>query len=277
MTIDYLILGHMTADIVPNDRWLGGTVSYAAPAAKAFGRQVGIVTSARDDDPLLAELRQNSEVVNIPADVTTTFENVYKTEGRVQYLHKIARPILFEDIPEAWRSAKFVHLAPLVNELDPKIAESFPQARIMATPQGWIRKWGDDKRVRFKPWFDVEALKLIDIVVMSVEDIHESPDMEEKFVPHVQTLVITDGAKGGRYYVDGQRYEYDAVPVDVVDLTGAGDIFATALFASLANIDDIHLAVKMASRMAGISTTRTQLNSAPTPQEIETAYRELMG
>jgi hypothetical protein len=56
-SVDYLLIGHVTADLQEDGgRLLGGTVSFAALVAKAFGIKVGILTSARAGEPLLASL-----------------------------------------------------------------------------------------------------------------------------------------------------------------------------------------------------------------------------
>ena len=42
---DYLFIGHIAHDITPAGPQLGGTVSYGAHTAAAFGLRVGILTS----------------------------------------------------------------------------------------------------------------------------------------------------------------------------------------------------------------------------------------
>jgi hypothetical protein len=43
--IDYLVIGHLTQDIIPDGFRLGGTAAYSALTARALGLRVGIVTS----------------------------------------------------------------------------------------------------------------------------------------------------------------------------------------------------------------------------------------
>src|SRR5689334_2141128 len=90
---DYLLIGHMTADLTPNGRLPGGTVSYATRTAAAFGLRVALLTSATTDDSLLDSLRPYGEIVSIPAAETTTFENIYNPDGRIQYVRGVAAPI----------------------------------------------------------------------------------------------------------------------------------------------------------------------------------------
>ena len=68
--IDYLLIGHMTADLTPNGRTVGGTVSYAIRTAHAFGLRVGLVTSTKVDEPLLNELAPYGQIISVPASAT---------------------------------------------------------------------------------------------------------------------------------------------------------------------------------------------------------------
>ena len=61
-------------------------------------------------------------------------------------------------VPDAWRLAPLVLLAPLAGEVDPELAGAFPAARVAATPQGWLRQWDADGLVRPGPWPDAERI-----------------------------------------------------------------------------------------------------------------------
>jgi sugar/nucleoside kinase (ribokinase family) len=270
--IDYVLIGHMAADLVPDGRLLGGTVSYAARTAKAFGLRVGVLTSASDDEPLVEELAQYAQVVVLPAGQTTTFENIYTADGRHQFIRGVASAIGPDDIPLAWLSAPLVHIAPLADEIDSAVIQQFPQARKMLTPQGWLRRWDADGRVRFKRWFEPEAIRALDVVVFSEEDIVEAPEMEGEFARTASNLIVTRSYNGGTYYRQGQPIPYSAVKVDVVEPTGAGDVFATSLLSAWRALDgDIDAAILVAADLGARSVTRVGLESAPTPDEVSRA------
>ena len=78
---DFLLIGHIAHDVTPQGPRLGGTVSYGAYTAVAFGLRVGLLTSAQPGEPLLNKLPPGVRVINIPAEHTTTFDNQY-TNGR---------------------------------------------------------------------------------------------------------------------------------------------------------------------------------------------------
>lgn len=268
--IDFLLIGHMTVDLVPAGRMLGGTISYAAPTYSAFGHKVGIVTSAAHNEPLLGQLEPFGALAQVPAEASLTYENVYSDSGRQQFVRATAQSLQYTDIPSEWANAPYVHLGPLAAEIDPlAMAENLPRATIMLTPQGMMRRWGADGLVRFHRWFDRRALQQIDIVVYSEEDIHEYPQLTDEMRRVCTHLVVTNGRNGGTYYHQGGKMHYDSMAVQPLDLTGAGDVFAASLLGALPRLaGDVARAVRVAGRLAAYSVTRAGLKSAPTPAEI---------
>lgn len=271
---NYLLIGHITADLTPDGRHLGGTVSFAAPVVQAFGLTGQVLTSAATDEPLLAELAPYVKAVRVvPSAETSTFENIYDVAGRrTQYIRAVAAKLVSAHIPAEWRSIPLVHLAPLTDEVDPRIAHEFKDAMVLLTLQGWLRRWDADGQVRFKTWFDPDVLRDIDIVVFSEEDIQEAPELEHQFAGVVEHLIVTRAAKGGTYYHRGVAQEYDTPQYEQVNPTGAGDVFAAAVLAGSQLFDgDLFPAIQVAARLAAKSITRIGLDSAPTPEEVQTA------
>ncbi|PJF40645.1 MAG: hypothetical protein CUN54_04550 [Phototrophicales bacterium] len=274
---DYLFIGHATADLTEEGRRLGGTVSYGARTVHAFGKRVALLTSAATNEPLLDELRPFADVRSLPAEATSTFENIYDASGkRKQYIRSVAAKISADDIPAEWLSIPLVHLAPLTDEVDPQIAHQFKDATVLLTLQGWLRRWDADGLVHFKRWFDADVLRSIDIVVYSEEDIVEAPDLEQAFAEHVEHLIITRAEKGGTYYHNGEAVDYDTPQVEVVHATGAGDIFAAAVLTCLPMFDgDMLKSIRVAARLGAISVTRFALDGTPSPEEVQQAIAEV--
>ena len=109
--VDYLIIGHITQDVTPAGLSLGGTASYAALTARAFGLRVGIVTSCSPD--LQPPELNGIAIARKPSPFTSTFRNTYTPTGRIQHILHVADLLSLEDVPPAWRSAPIVHLGPL--------------------------------------------------------------------------------------------------------------------------------------------------------------------
>jgi sugar/nucleoside kinase (ribokinase family) len=273
---DYILIGHLTADLTPTGRMLGGTVSYAARVIKAFGLSVGVLTSAAPAEPLLDQLSPYvDELVILPAESTSTFENIYGPTGRTQYIRGVAAKLTAADVPAHWLGSPLVHLAPLTGEVDPRLAFHFQAGTILLTLQGWLRWWAEDGRVRFKPYFDPAVLKEIDWVVFSEEDIVEAPELEAQYSGAVENLVITRAERGGCYYHQGVYTTYATPQVELVHPTGAGDVFAASLLASLHRTGgDVPASLKVAAHLAAISVTRLGLESSPTPDEVRRALEE---
>lgn len=274
---DYILIGNITADIAPGSRQLGGTVSYSAPTAAAFGLRVGVLTAAAEGEPLLADLPPGIELVHKPADATTTFENIYTPQGRVQYIRAVAPPLTADDVPSDWRESRHVHLGPIAAETNPALGDLFPHARVLLTLQGCLRQWGADGRVHFLRWLDRDALRHVDIVVFSEEDIAEAPEMEAEYASAVRHLVVTRAERGGSLYIDGVRQEYMTPQVTLVHPTGAGDVFAAALLAALDRVEgDYAKACSIAAILAANSVTRVGLSSVPNEAEVQAAIAAVM-
>jgi ribokinase len=71
-----------------------------------------------------------------------------------------------------------------------------------------------------------------------------------------RSAVVTLGAAGAVVIEAGEATEVESPKVEAVDTTGAGDAFAGALAAALADGADLVSAVKRAVRVAAFSVTR---------------------
>ncbi len=273
---DYLLIGHFTADLTPTGRIPGGTVSYALKTAAAFGLRVAVLTSSQPHDPLLNDLMPYAaRLISLPADQTTTFENIYEPDGRKQYVRGFAAPIGIEDMPDEFKDIPLVHFAPIAGEGDPRLVHLFPDSTLLLTLQGWLRQWRSDGFVEFRRWYDPEILSALDIVVFSEEDIVSAPEMEQEYAAVTNHLFVTRAEKGGTHYINGQPHLYTTPRVELVNPTGAGDVFAASLLASLPLLNyDYDAAVVCAARLGAICVTRYGLDGTPTAEEVTAALEE---
>src|SRR3979411_2862966 len=75
--VDYLLLGHVTADRLDDKRVvLGGTATYGALTARNMGARVGVHTST-SYEPGLIDTLGGVLVARIPAEYTTCFVTEY--------------------------------------------------------------------------------------------------------------------------------------------------------------------------------------------------------
>lgn len=273
--VDYLLIGHVAVDLTPLGKQLGGTVSYSALTAKAMGLRVGMVTSAGADAPL--HVLDGIQIYNLPTEQSTVFENVYTPHGRKQTLHHRAAAISFEHVPQVWRDAPIIHLAPIAQEVDPALAGMFPSSWVGVTPQGWMRGWDEIGSVFAAAWENSEQiLGQAGGVVMSLEDINRDLERVEWMAHHARLLCLTEGADGAVLHWHGDRRRYRPIRVEEVDATGAGDIFAAAFFARLRDTKDPWEAARFATNLAAHSVTRVGLQGIPTHKEIEHCKMEVL-
>jgi sugar/nucleoside kinase (ribokinase family) len=266
--VDYLVIGHVARDLTPGGSVLGGTAAYSALTARALGLRVGIVTAVSSDVSLAPVDGIPTHLIN--SQSSTTYENIYTENGRVQYLRSQASRIDLGLIPDPWRNASIIHLAPIANEVNAVLPKSFSTSLLGLTPQGWMRQWDSNGLVSTYNWSGAEtALPQAGAVVLSREDVHGDDELIEHMAQQTKILVVTEGAAGAVLYWNGDRRRFRAPSVEEVDATGAGDIFATAFFIRLLNTRDPWEATRFATLIASHSVARVGLNGIPTPLEIE--------
>jgi hypothetical protein len=266
-TIDYLAIGHITLDVTPQGKRIGGSVGYAALTARALGLKAGIVTSWGEELPLgsLDEI----PIINIGAEQSTTFENTYTPEGREQRLLGQAQFLEFHMIPEAWRAPRILHLAPVAREVSPRILKYFPDSTIGVTPQGWLREWDVEGRVHTSDWEESgHVLSRADVTIIGLEDVNGDNVQIERMAADCPILVVTDGNKGSTLYLHGEQHHIEAPEVSEVDATGAGDIFAAAFMVRYHLNGDPVDAARFASQLAARSVQRQGLAGVPSKDDI---------
>jgi sugar/nucleoside kinase (ribokinase family) len=272
---DYLVIGHATRDLQPDGGWrVGGTVIFAAAAAARLGLRAAIVTAAPPD--VLDAVRRAAPAVAVAALATplaTAFENRYLPDGRRQYLHGRAPALGLDAVPEDWRACPIVHLAPVAQEVDAALAAAFPGALLGATPQGWLRAWDDTGLVRPADWRDRDrVLPHLRALVLSQDDVAKDAATAEaaiaEWARRVPVVVVTRGAAGADLLEGDRRTGVPAFATGEVDPTGAGDVFAAALFVALAEGQAPAAAVRFANAAASFVVEQPGVAGMPTRERI---------
>ena len=273
--LDYLTIGHITKDLAESGFTLGGTASYSPLTAKAFGLKSGIFTSYTSD--IDVSVLSDIGMYRKFSDKTTTFENIDTASGRKQYLHQIAELLLANDIPDEIKTSRILHLGPVADEVDAEIAGLFPDAFIGLTPQGWMRSRRADDLVEYQEWDPSKTLiESTDAVVISVEDVHGDEDLISDYASRFKVLAVTEGIDGARVYWHGDVRRFRAPNVKVVDLTGAGDIFAAAFFIRLETTRDPWESATLAVNLASLSVSRAGLLGVPSKEEVKSNMVEII-
>ena len=274
--IDYLVVGHVTKDVVPGGWVIGGTVSFCSVTAQRLGRRAAVLTRCER----LPELREYLEsqgvgLHRVPADETTTFENVYQGSRRTQRIGPVAPPIPADAVPEAWRTAPVVHLGPVSQEVPPELADSFPSSTVIGvTPQGWLRAWDESGRVRPIEWHNAEAvLARADVAIFSPEDVGWDQALVTRYAEMAKLAVVTDAQEGCTVWLNGTQERFPAFAVEAVDPTGAGDVFATAFLLRYGDTQDAADAARYANAAASYVVEARGITLLPTPEQVEERLR----
>ena len=275
---DFLAIGHVTRDLLPDGSWrLGGTVTYAALTAARLGLRAAIVTSAPTDvlaalDVVLPDIPLSV----VPSAEATTFENTYTAQGRQQYLRGRAAPLTISAVPAAWRDAPIVLLGPVAQEIEANIVMAFPRSLVAATPQGWLRQWDADGMVTPSPLANADMLlPHVRALILSPEDVGPSADDAiVQWARIVPVIAVTRGAGGAYIWEDGVRSEtFPAYPAREVDPTGAGDVFAAAFLCALHEIGDAADAADFANRVAACSVEAVGGEGIPTREMVAARWQ----
>lgn len=273
--LDYLVIGHLTADLTEEGTRLGGTVAFSGLTAHALGLKTGIITSCSENleikpiNPLWSNIKKSEN--------STTFKNISDGINRQQYLYHVAERISAEDFPNLSHPPKILHLGPVANEVDPTILDFFPSSLKCLTPQGWFRRRTHDDQVELQSWDEWQKyLPKADAAVISIEDVQRNEDLISKMALTLPALAVTENYLGARVYWHSDVRFFSAPEVKYADDTGAGDIFAAAFFYRYFMTKDPWEAGRFAVLLASWSVTRSRLESIPTAEEIDRAKYELM-
>jgi len=145
------------------------------------------------------------------------------------------------------------------------------------TPQGWLRSWDTEGNISPSKWSEMEpSLNQAGAVVLSIEDVQDDEEFIEEMSLNSRVLAVTEGEDGVRLYWNGDLRRFRAPTVDILNTTGAGDIFATAFFIRLYQTRDPWEAARFGVCLASQSVTRLGLKSIPTKEEIQSCQMEVL-
>jgi sugar/nucleoside kinase (ribokinase family) len=247
--IDFLAIGHVCHDWTPSGNILGGTTSYASFFARKMNLQTAILTSFGSDFEFQNRF-QNITLHSIPSKKTTVFKNVYDGSHRQQFLLKKSNNISTIHIPDDFQQPKMVLFGPIANEIDFEILDIFDNSMIAICPQGWMRRWDSNGKVFNQILKDWSVFQKADIIILSEEDLNFQLYLIPKLASLIKILVITKGEKGADVYFENKKHTFPIFPSNMVDPTGAGDIFATAFLIRYFETNDIPLSTNYANAAA---------------------------
>jgi sugar/nucleoside kinase (ribokinase family) len=259
---------------------LGGTVWYAALFLAGLGRRVAVVGIG--DDEIKCRLALGGVDVRHFSDAgpVTLFENTYSAGIRKQK----ARPggdIHRADVPQAAFDAMGLLVGPVLQEVDPAILRTPRSGCLMLDAQGFLRQVTAAGDVILRMTLEAEtALRHCDIlkvgareaaVITSTCDGETAGRVLHRMGPKI--VIITRGADGALFY-DGVRFTQITAPeVDVIDPTGAGDVFSAAFLVRYIVSGNMIAAGRFAVTAAAISTRGFGASALPSEPEISSLMK----
>jgi len=259
----FTIAGHVAIDQVitlnGESTQLGGPPSFASALGKALGFPVHAVTKIGFDlsaefNDLLSQLGINVTPSSYP---TTRFVIDYRHEPRLMSAPAKCEPIRIEDVQDTDR----LLICPIVDEISDKLLREIDPDFLAIDPQGLLRDIGADHKVSPRKWCNRRILEKLDILKTSSSEHHlitGCSDIQRSLRKLVDSgvgvAVITDGVNGSYIMSDRASIKVPPFPVEVVDSTGAGDVFISGLASHLDEGLEWACAVASASSSAIVET-----------------------
>ena len=255
----YLVVGNPCLDRVSAGHVFGGSSFYAAIQASLFGLTAHIVGLVEPDVRVDLVARLAAYGVDLagllPAAATTVFENRYEEDGtRQQVMISPGEPIPAAQLPRT--SCTVLHLAPIADEVD--VAAIVHDDRVQAgfvglTAQGLLRHRESDHLVTLhEARLPAETARRIDAVIVGGEEAPYCQALLDDVHAGGGVVVITEGAAGAVARRAGTTIRIAPRPAAAVDPTGAGDVFAAALFIGLSRGEPLEVAGAWASAAAAL-------------------------
>ena len=266
---DYLVIGHVTRDLLPGGAFApGGTALYAALAVQRLGLRAAVVTAAAGLPAELSALL----VACAPATQTTTLAHRYVGERREQQISAVAPRLSLADVPLAWRGAPIVHLGPVLGECDLALLAAFPNALVGASGQGWLRGWHGPlpapmERLAWVP--DPALLARLGLLTLSIEDVAGDASTAARYAAHCPLVALTYGAGGLTLFIAGEPVDLPAYPATERDSNGAGDVFTAAMLAQLYATGDPLAAARFGAAAAACAVEGFAFTTLPSRKEVE--------
>ena len=243
-----VVVGAASRDIADDDPrgWrLGGGVSYSALTTARLGLPTGAIVGVDEAASTASELdllrEAGVEIHLVELAHGPVVVNIERPEGRLQLCRSHSDPVPVDAVPAAWRTARGWILAPVAAELPPEWASVPADDALVAVGwQGLLRELEAGEAVRHIAPHPDPIIRRADLVGLSRDDVDRDVPLADLYglLRRGASLAVTQGDRGGliAHGAHGDRdaalelRHYPAVPShDIVDPTGAGDVFLAAL------------------------------------------------
>jgi sugar/nucleoside kinase (ribokinase family) len=283
--LDIVIVGAASRDVAADDPrgWrLGGAATYCSLTAARLGLRVGCLLGldAEAVEGAGAELEMltaaGTAVSVVQLDHGPVFENIERDGHRRQRWLSRSDAVPSAALPAEWRNTAAWLLGPVAGEVGEEWAAAVPADAVVGVGwQGLMREFSDDGWVRRVAPRPSALLAAAGLVVASVDDLDRKARLEalRPLAPRA-AIVLTAGDGGGMALHGGRLLRYHAARADeVVDPTGAGDVFMAALMAAWLLTGEVATPATLGFAAAAGSCAVEGLGLAGVPTRSQVAER----
>jgi sugar/nucleoside kinase (ribokinase family) len=245
---DYTTVGHVTVDLMSDGtRQPGGSAFYSALQASRLGRRVQILTRGVADEieELLAPYGEELELELQAAPCTTSLQTSGKGRERAQRVLAWAGAIE----PDVHVDTAVLHLAPVARETPS--AWRGEAALVGLTPQGLLRTWSSPQdAVVLRALEPSQLPERLDAAVLSAT---ERPFCSALLDGRAVVAVTDEDEPTELLVPDREPLMLEVPPLtQLLDDTGAGDVFAAAFFIALSDGESARSAAVFANAAAAV-------------------------
>jgi len=237
----------------------GGVAATAAVAIANWGSPVDFIGRVGADligEQIIGELKQ----LNVGVDYCLKYENAKSSIATVIVDEEhTSRIFVFNDpnMPKDTTSLFELNLS----NVSAIVADlTWPEAAIVLFDRAKAQNIPTFLRVSFYSSELIELMKLADYCVMNspsllamTADIHPKKALLKAQKQVGGTIVVTLSSRGCAWIHEGEYGELPAYPVEVIDTTGAGDIFIGILALTIGNNFELKDAALCANKAASLS------------------------
>jgi len=274
---DLVVVGHIAIDkiVTTRDRRMqvGGSPTYVSLISKKLGLDVGVVTKVGGDMPdmLLKQIqRVGIDLMGriVEDSETTRFTIDYRIGKRKLYIEAVCQEIYQENVSNL---PETILISPIMGEVPLSTYSALEGDLLALDPQGFVRGRGPNGVVQPIIWFDPALLRRLTIYKSSEMELklvigEENPWRGLRRILNLgaEIAIATKGSEGVLLLTPYGRYIVPAYEVEVVDPTGAGDVFMGGfLFEYLRGEDALWCtAVGAAAASCVVETAGANLNAS---------------
>ena len=282
--VSYLSVGHQSQDIhigPDGDKSApehGGASLYTALTAWLLtGERVAVLSATKPHPGGRAGQGTDTDASGLEAYANasgeqTIFEDWLDGDSRKQRLISRAPAIAssLDPLGQRGRNAKTVFAGPLLDELPLDCRSWFWAEFACLIPQGWFRVVGADGLITLSAPDVSRVTGPWDLVVLSDDEASVTGDLDG-WKRLARILAVTHGSDGATVFTEGGEERLPAVqPPEVVDTTGAGDVWSAAFTVRFDETRSIAEAGRFAAAAGAICVSRSGLRGVPESRnEIE--------